>query len=249
MDWVCPFYARQHAWLATADLDGDDAAAERVAQVQRLVPPPARVLELGSGRTIALARTGYRVVAVEVVSEAADAGREAASTLPPGSLDIHAADMYAVDLGGTFDVVAYWDGFGVGSDDDQRRLLRRIAGWLSGAGAALVEVYTPWYWAAAAGREMDVVPARRRYVFDPDGCRMLDAWWPRGAPETAVVQSLRCYAPADLRLLLAGAGLRLDGIEPGGCRDADAGVWIPQAPLEQAMSYAATFRRVRSAPG
>ncbi|MFN5457566.1 MAG: hypothetical protein ACK5BX_41150, partial [Bradyrhizobium sp.] len=34
---------------------------------------------------------------------------------------------YTIELAGRFDVVCYWDGFGIGSDADHRRLLRRIA--------------------------------------------------------------------------------------------------------------------------
>jgi len=45
--------------------------------------------------------------------------------------------MYDVDIGGPFDAVCYWDGFGIGDDQDQRRLLRRIAGWLAPDGRAL----------------------------------------------------------------------------------------------------------------
>ncbi len=247
MDWVRPFYANQHAWLGTAGIDGAADADERGARLHRILPPPARVLELGAGRcetAVALARAGYRVVAVELIPEAAEAGRAAAAAeLPPGVLDVHAADMYAIDLDRSFDVVAYWDGFGIGTDDDQRRLLRRIAGWLERDGAALIEVYTPWYWAEAAGHETDVGPARRRYGFDPVGCRMLDAWWTMDAPGTRVVQSLRCYAPADLRLLLEGTGLRLDLIEPGGGWDAGEGAWLPRVPLERAMSYEALLHR------
>ncbi len=246
MDWVRPFYAKQHAWLDAAGIDGAADAAERVSRVRRILPPPARVLELGAGRcdtAVALARAGYRVAAVELIPEAAEDGRAAAADLPPGVLDVHAADMYAIDLAGQFDVVAYWDGFGIGTDDDQRRLLRRIAGWLAQDGAALIEVYTPWFWAEAAGREMDIGPARRSYGFDPAGCRMLDAWWRNDAPETRVVQSLRCYAPADLRLLLEGTGLRLDRIGPGGGWDAGENRWLPRVPLERAMSYEALLHR------
>lgn len=242
MDWVEPFSTRQHAWLVAAGFDAAEAAADRVGLLRRVVPPAARVLELGAGRcetASAAANAGYRVVAVELIADAAGGGRAAAAALSPGTLDVHTADMYTVDIPGSFDVVCYRDGFGIGGDADQRHLLRRIAGWLSPDGAALVE-----NWPAVAGREQDIGPARRRYGFDPDGSRMLDVWWLRDAPDTAVVQSLRCYAPADLRLVLEGTGLRLDTIEPGGGRDAATDAWFPQAPLERAMSYVAILRPV-----
>ena len=114
---------------------------------------------------------------------------------------------------------------------------------LAADGVAGIDVCTPWYWAEAAGREMPIGPARRRYGFDPVGCRMLDAWWDAGNPETEVAQSLRCYSPADLVLLLEGTGLRLDGVEPGGRWDEATETWEPRAPLERAMTFAAVLRR------
>ncbi len=81
--------------------------------------------------------------------------------------------------------------------------------------------------------------ATRRYDFDGDGCRMLDRWWKTGDESTAVTQSLRCYSPQDLRLLLQGTGLRLESVEPGGRVDYATGRWHAVAPLEQAMVYTA----------
>jgi SAM-dependent methyltransferase len=247
MEWVAAFYARQHAWIAESGYEDPAMVAERVAALRRLAPPPARVLELGAGdgaTAVALARAGYRVVAVELLPEAIAPAREAAPALPPGALEVRVGDMYALAIAGAFDAVAYWDGFGIGSDADQRRLLRRIAGWLSPEGAAVLDVFTPWYWANAAGREDAIGAARRRYGFDPVGCRMLDAWWPDGSPDDAVAQSLRCYGPADLALLLEGTGLRLAAVEPGGCWHAESATWEPRAPLERAMTYTAILRPI-----
>ena len=83
--------------------------------------------------------------------------------------------------------------------------------------------------------------AVRRYGFDADGCRLTDTWWPADDPSAAVTQSLRCYSPADLRLLLQGTGLRLDDLEPGGA--VVDGAFVAQVPLGHAMNYCATLRR------
>ena len=53
--------------------------------------------------------------------------------------------------------------------------------------------------------------------------------------------SLRCYSPADLRLLLQGTGLTLTEFWPGGSYDVQAEVWTPEVPLEQDMTYAAVL--------
>lgn len=162
-----------------------------------------------------------------------------------GSLKVIEGNFHDIALPGEFDVVAYWDGFGVDDDTGQRALLRCIHDWLRPGGQALIEVYTPWYWADAAGTEMEIGPARRRYGFDPVGCRMSDLWWPRDEPASAVEQSLRCYSPADLMLLMEGAGLTLTTVEPGGTVDRATHAYVPQAPLARAMSYLAICARPR----
>ena len=183
---------------------------------------------------------------MDVSPRAIAATRERARTHFRGPLQPILADFYQLELQGKFDVVSYFDGFGVGKDEDQRRLLRRVAGWLELRGSALVEVYTPWYWAAAAGMEMQFLDAWRRYGFDAAGERMLDTWWPKGRPEEAVTQSLRCYGPADLHLLLDGTGLVLASVEPGGAVDQETGEYRSPVELGKAMSYLATLRLASS---
>jgi hypothetical protein len=70
--------------------------------------------------------------------------------------------------------------------------------------------------------------------FDADGCRMTERMWQLGDEGGAVTQSLRCYSPADLRLLLEGTGLGLNGLEAW---DTDA--YDEAVPLERAMLYLA----------
>jgi len=136
------------------------------------------------------------------------------------------ADFYTVELAGPFDMVCYWDGFGVGSDRDQRRLLSRIAReWLAAGGIVLIDVFHPARFARHAGTEEILPPLkgvpgsvemRHRCHFDPMLCRWIDEWEPTAAPEKALAQSVRCYTPADLRLLLQGTGLELIRIEVDG---------------------------------
>jgi hypothetical protein len=132
-------------------------------------------------------------------------------------------------LGSDFDVVCYWDGFGVGDDADQRRLLRRVAEeWLAPRGAALIEVFDPVWWAAQAGfdetkeaRPDENYPCSlgHRRAFDATTSRALDSWWEVGSSDV-LTQSLRCYSPADLLNLVPGTGLRIDEINGA---DASAG--------------------------
>jgi hypothetical protein len=75
---------------------------------------------------------------------------------------------------------------------------------------------------------------------------VLDASWPKGRPNEALTQSLRCYGLTDLRLLLRGTGLELVGVFPGGCVDQATGEYRSPVPLDEAMSNLAALRPVGS---
>lgn len=239
--WVRAFYAKQDEWAGVSRDPITDMHRRNADLVRRLAGGRiGRVLELGAGggqNAAALADLGYSVTAAEVVPSVAQNALELAAQPRKGQLRVIVGDFYEVELPDRYDIVCYWDGFGVGSDDDQRRLLRRIAGWLVPGGFALIEVYTPWYWSGMAGRETQFGGVCRRYGFDADGSRMLDTWWPVGREAEAVSQSLRCYSPADLQLLLKDTGLSLESVEPRGAYDPARDRFVEDAPLEEAMQY------------
>lgn len=237
MDWTREFYARQDDWSGVYRGEPQAHHGDRIALLTAHAPPPGAVLELGAGggqHAALAADAGYTVTAVEIQPRAAENARALAAGRP--SLSVVEGDFYAVDLPGGYAVVCYWDGFGIGSDADQQRLLGRIRGWLAPGGVALVDIYTPWYAARSAGVGWPVGDARRVYGFDADGCRWLDTWEKDGVQ---VTQSLRCYSPADLRLLLRGTGLALAGVVAGGGLDWDARRWVARQPLGHAMSFTA----------
>ncbi len=248
--WARDFYAKQNEW---ADVSRDpitDMHCRNADLVQRLAGGRiGRVLELGAGggqNAAALADLGYSVTAVELVPSVAQNALELAARPRKGQLRVIVGDFYEVELAERFDIVCYWDGFGVGSDDDQQRLLRRIVGWLVPDGFAFIEVYTPWYWSGIArsgmaGRETQFGGVCRRYDFDANGSRMLDTWWPVGRETEAATQSLRCYSPADLQLLLKDTGLSLESVEPRGAYDPARDRFVEDAPLEESMQYLAKF--------
>lgn len=227
VDWVRDFYSRTGRWWGVAEAKITDRDHHRVAVLARHGGPDATtVLELGSGygtTAAALAQDGYDVTAVEI----SDRVEFAVPVDPgaPGSLVVLNEDFFAVDLPRTFDVVCYWNGFGVGTDADQRRLLTRIAAdWLRPGGVALVDVFNPYVWARwdgdeehlrrdpAAGYHHDL---HERTSFDPVTCTATDAWWDAECPEDKISQVLRCYSPADLSLLLADTGLALNALAVG----------------------------------
>jgi SAM-dependent methyltransferase len=246
VDWVRDFYAKQYEWAdwrrRWSDFDPNERDARVDAVTRHAGSEPKRILELGSGTgttAAALAVAGHEVVAIEMQDELAEHTREFAALVTGGSIRAISGDFYEVEPAGTFDVVAYFDGFGIGSDEDQRRLLRRVVGWLAPGGCALVDVMTPWYWARQAGNEEEFPTGSGvRYFdgFDAEGCRMTERMWRVGHESDAVTQSLRCYSPADLHLLLEGTGLSVIDIEPF----SDEGYGEP-CELTAAMLYLATL--------
>jgi SAM-dependent methyltransferase len=218
MDWIVPFYGFKSAQLGPTGIF--DSHRRRAAQVARLAGAgPRRVLELGAGAggtAAALADLGHEVVAVELTPIRARFARELAAEPHAGRLAVVEADYFAVQLDGRFDVVGHWDSFGMGTDADQRRLLRRVASdWLAPGGCALFDVFNPFWWAHHSGEVLEHRDwgLMQRRGFDPVASRFLDAWWPIGDEDRALAQSVRCYTPADLPLLLEGTGLALRRIE------------------------------------
>lgn len=207
MDWVKDFYTRKSEWFGPSGILDHHRA--RAATVERLGKAgPKRVLELGAGAggsAAATADLGHSVVALELSSLRAQYARDLAAQERAGALTILEADFYTVELAGPFDVVTYWNGFGIGTDADQRRLLQRIAGeWLAPDGCILIDVFSPWQWVRVAGteerdEESDLI---QRNDFDPVGCRFLDHWWPVSNPTERITQSIRCYTPGDFLLLM-----------------------------------------------
>ena len=250
MEWARDFYSRTGSWWGNAESRGGADDQLRLQRLHRYAgDEPKRVLELGAGygTTAALtAKAGHDVTAVEF-SDRAD--------FAPSALRVRREDFYLVELPERFDVVCYWDGFGVGSDADQRRLLRRIAHeWLLPDGIALIDVYNPFVWAGWDGDEGHRMPDPARgyehelfelATFDPVSCTATDTWWDAADPDHRISQVLRCYTPADLALLLGGTGLELFSITAG-----DETFAPPEQPADRDLmrrenSYLAALRRER----
>jgi len=246
LSWTRDFYAKQAEWSGAYRGGVTERHRRRARQVRAVLgPPPQRILELGAGggqNAIALAEQGYEVVAVEQVPLLAQHIRELLRQYPQVRVEVLEADFYRVELpSNAFDAVCYWDGFGIGTDEEQRILLRRIRRWLRFSGKALIDVYTPWHAAKSVGYGGRVGKARREYGFDGEGSRWIDRWWVAESGES-IEQSLRCYSPADLRLLLEGTGLELVEIQVGGMMDYEHGQYVENVPLEQAMWYMAVLQ-------
>ncbi|ACO46689.1 class I SAM-dependent methyltransferase [Deinococcus deserti] len=241
--WSHTFYAQQDRLTGGY---GQDIHRHHVAlstRVSQYLGNPGTLLELGAGGgqfAVSAARQGHRVTALDLLRGAGEYTRSLAdrNNVP---MEVVTGDFYTVEFADTFDAVCYWDGFGIGKDDDQRRLLTRIAGWLQPEATAFIDIYTPWYWAYHAGFTRQQSDYTQLYGFDAPDCRLTDTYTPHGGEP--LTQSLRCYSPADLRLLLRGTGLTLTEVWPGGHYDPQAGVYRSEVPLGKCMTFTALLQR------
>ena len=240
------FYHLQNEWSNIYFREVGEVDFEKVDWVEQNTNRQLRkILELGAGGgqfSIAMAQKGYSVTALEIEPKFTEHMEKIIANNKLENLTVLTADFYSVELSDKFDLICYWDGFGVGSDEDQRRLLRNVSDWLSPEGVALIEVYTPWFWAAkAAGITNQIGDIFRNYEFDALNCCLVDTWWHKNQPTKKIVQNLRCYSPADLKLLSNSINLKIEEIYSGGYVDFETGEYLSEVPLYQAMSYTAKF--------
>lgn len=240
--WASSFYDLQDRLIAHYRAPLHPHHHKLTRRVTEYQGRTGRLLELGAGGgqfAVAAALAGHDVTTVELLASSSGYIERLAHEHAVTVRAIH-GDFYVTDPGGPFDSICYWDGFGIGGDEDQRALLRRLPGWLSSGGHVFIDVYTPWYWAQHKGFTRHGEGYVQEYGFDAYTCTLTDTYTPEGeAPQT---QRLRCYSPADLRLLLEGTGLELQAIWPGGRFDAASGIWHPEVPLEACMSFTAVLR-------
>lgn len=234
--WVKPFYRKQFEWMNN-DID---MSAELEIQVTEIIEQIGievhTMLDIGAGMgevARVLASKGIRMTTLELVPELV----EYAKNQSVSSVSSLCGDFYTINLPEIFDVVSYFDGFGVGTDEEQLYLLTRISNWMKDDGCALIDIYQPSYWQKVSGQEMRIDQALRKYGYDEENQRMLDSWWNPDHPEDVVTQSLRCYTPEEISELCQQANLQIVGLFPGGAMDFDEWVYYDKALLHQCLSY------------
>lgn len=215
----------------------DKQLAEEI--IEQVGKPFTTILELGAGNGL-LARTlaSYEknITTVELVPEMV----EFAKQFNTPNITSLCGSFYDIDISETFDVVLYIDGFGVGSDDDQLRLLKRIHNWLNEDGVALIDIYQPEYWKKTDGQEMKPLGDSnilRVYGYDNGGNRMTDTWWIDDKPNEKYTQSLACYSPNEIFKLCKQADLQITAYFPGGAMDFVNWKYNEVVSLSECLSY------------
>jgi SAM-dependent methyltransferase len=170
VEWVRDFYSVTGRWWGRAESPIGQIDRDRVATLHAICgETPKRILELGCGygsTVAAMTEAGHHVTGVEI-SDRADFSEQFVEQLGRASRIVK-DDFYTVQLDGRFDVVCYWNGFGIGSDRDQRVLLRRVAAdWLTDGGTSLIDIANPFVWARWDG-DQDHRPARPEDAYEYD---------------------------------------------------------------------------------
>lgn len=221
--WITSFFDSALDWWGESWYDGDNLQ-ERLELVQLLCGKEKKhILELGAGTgetAFFLNKHDYPVTAVDLSKKNTDHIANVAQHLK--NLVVINGDFLEIQLEQKFDIVCLFECFGYGSDNDQRRLLQRIANeWLTDNGCAIIDVYHPYGPIKNAGRvqKLDRLPDVAGSVdmtvyeeYDSLHGRWINTWVPVENPENARTQSIRCYTPSDLLLLLETTGLAVENI-------------------------------------
>ena len=141
------FYNQAGRWWGGSDIT--DEYRERAKKVEQLLGSrPLDILDLGAGNggtSAAMAELGHNVIGIEYAEERAKQAKVIAQNVKNGQLSIICDDFYTYTFDRQFDLVTYWDGFGIGTDAEQQSLLHRISQeWLKVDGVLLMDVYSPY---------------------------------------------------------------------------------------------------------
>jgi len=222
MDWIKIFYSNTGKWWGPAEVKITDRDYKRLETVKRLYGSlPKTTLELGSsyGNTASVfADAGIDVTAIEI-SDRADFAKKYAGKKHKGKLVFIKDDFYKINLSQKYDVVCYWNGFGIGTDEDQKKLLIKIAQeWLKPKGTLIMDVQNPYIWKKWNGdKEHKKAKPDEGYnydiwqeiKYDRNEKRMYDTWWESDKPKIKYTQTIRCYTSKEISSLVNGTGLKI----------------------------------------
>jgi SAM-dependent methyltransferase len=204
------YYERTAWWLGSTQISAQDRS--RASLVDAFRQGPLHILELGAsfgGTAAALADLGHQVVAVESSPGRAMFARRHLLKHRRGILEFLQEDFNSIELDTTFDVVAYWSGFGVGDDVAQLTLLKRINEWLKDDGCAFIDIFDPAWWLSVDSEPTIKHGVYRKLGFDPATSRLSVSCWPQKRPFEIVNETVKCYSLESICELAAQAGLEI----------------------------------------
>lgn len=241
MKWATQFYKQQFL-ISKLDIEElpQSLYLQEVARIKEQMGIPFQhVLELGAGigrLANTLASQEKDVISIELVEDLVEYAKMN-STAP---VTILCGDFYEIELNDTFDCVLYSDGFGVGEDEDQLRLLKRIHSWLTDDGYALIDIYEPNYWRQVYKGEMmpgEDSSVLRKYDYEEQASRFTDTWWHTDNEAEKYTQSLKCYSPQCIYELCQQANLAIVGYFPNGAMNFETWSYYEPAAIDYCISY------------
>jgi SAM-dependent methyltransferase len=197
------------------------------------------VLELGAGNgalSRGLSKFNKKITTIELVPEMVNF----ATRFNTPNITSLCGSFYDIEVNENFDAIFYMDGFGVGIDEDQFTLLKRIYKWLMDDGVALIDIYHPNYWKKVSGQKMVPHPdlnLTRVYGYDESLNRMTDTWWEDNEPNEKYTQSLACYSQEEIYSLCKKANLKIIAYYPGGAMDFENWKFHETVSLSECLSY------------
>lgn len=239
------FYYETQKMLQVAyrELSVEDYQPTIHTVLERLSDRPATALELGCGvglAAISLSDWGVEVTAIDFEPTVHQISLENQAKYA-AQVNFLREDFYQFDAQSQFDLVYYLDGFGIGTDADQLKLLKRIKEWLKPEGKAYIEVYNPNHWRKADGVTLPLIEdVSHHYYYDEAAHEMIDIWKKEGTDEE-YIQRLKCYLPEDFERMAKEAGFEVVSLYPEGRMDYQAMQYHPQASLADCLSYCAVI--------
>lgn len=246
LDWVDSFYRFQNTYFEVYLGDLTDHDQRRTSLIQHYFPKGSTVLELGGGggqTACLLSQNGFDVTMVEIQQQSVQHA-EVLMQKYATSWEVVLGDFYEVDINEQFDVICYFDSFGIGSDDDQIRLLSRIQHWLKDDGMAFVEVGNKTFWRDIAfGRSFNLGPAIRTYDYDFENDILMDTWMLNAPGRQTNIQQLRCYSTHEMDDLLMKSNLCALDYQPAGRLDFEREEFTMDATISNCMTYYSLIKK------
>ena len=217
------------------------------AIMEQVGKPFDTVLELGAGNGLlarGLSTFDKKITTIELVPEMV----EFAKQFETPNVRSLCGSFYDIELNDQFEVVLYIDGFGIGSDQDQLALLKRIYHWLDDDGVGLIDIYQPAYWKKVSGQKMYPMgdsKVEREYGYDETNRLMTDSWWETENSSKKYTQTLKCYTPDEIHALCQQADLEITAYFPGGAMDFEKMQFNEVASLSECLSYRIKVKKMK----
>ena len=198
------------------------------------------ILELGCGRgfeAIELSGRGHSVTAIDIVKEMIEFA-DRLQIKYRTDVDFICENILNYETNKTFDLICYFDGFGIFDDNGQKKLLNNIYNWLSRDGLAVIDILNPVYWEKLNGKSLNYGNFSRVYYYDEKTNRMIDEW---SLYEDGKIQKerqiLRCYSLDEITEFCNSMEFKIIEVIPGGAMDYENNIYYENVDIDSCLNY------------